>query len=204
MVPEDIDQKSIKLIASEQYDMDHPRFDYDFFETDMAGNADRDSLITGWCCRNGGSDHEGTMIKWNVVSRLGKEAGIICAGARPGVLFVNGEYYGIIQLQEKYTQYNVAAAIGSRKNDITKYEPNEVNSSRFGEYYGKTSYRTLMIRSVRKSLEASVDMTDMLRHYAVNCIMNNIDWPFHNFLSWKCDPGTNSAYADGKGSVFPL
>ena len=27
------------------------------------------------------------MIKWNVVSRLAKEAGIICAGARPGILF---------------------------------------------------------------------------------------------------------------------
>lgn len=194
------DQKSIKLIASEQYDMDHPRFNYDFFETDMAGNRTGQSY-NRLVLRNGGSDHEGTMIKWNVVSRLGKEAGIICAGARPGVLFVNGEYYGIIQLQEKYTQYNVSAAIGSRKNDIIKYEPNEVNSSRFGEYYGKL-HMDLNDPERQESLEASVDMTDMLRHYAVNCIMNNIDWPFHNFLSWKCDTGTNSAYADGKVRFF--
>ena len=194
------DQKSIKLIASEQYDMDHPRFNYDFFETDMAGNTTGQSY-NRLVLRNGGSDHEGTMIKWNVVSRLGKEAGIICAGARPGVLFVNGEYYGIIQLQEKYTRYNVSAAIGSRKNDITKYEPNEVNSSRFGEYYGKL-HGDLNDPERQESLEASVDMTDMLRHYAVNCIMNNIDWPFHNFLSWKCDTGTNSAYADGRVRFF--
>lgn len=32
--------------------------------------------------------------------------------------------------------------------------------------------------------------------------MNNIDWPFHNFLSWKCNTGTNSAYADGKVRFF--
>ncbi len=194
------DQKSIKLIASKKYDMDHPKFDYDFFETDMAGNTTGQSY-NRLVLRNGGSDHEGTMIKWNVVSRLGKEAGIICAGARPGVLFVNGEYYGIIQLQEKYTRYNVSAAIGSRKNDITKFEPNEVNSSRFGEYYGKL-HADLNDPERQASLEASVDMTDMLRHYAVNCIMNNIDWPFHNFLSWKCDTGTNSAYADGKVRFF--
>ena len=194
------DQKSIKLIASKKYDMDHPEFNYDFFETDMAGNTTGQSY-NRLVLRNGGSDHEGTMIKWNVVSRLGKEAGIICAGARPGVLFVNGEYYGIIQLQEKYTRYNVSAAIGSQKKDITKYEPNEVNSSRFGEYYGKL-HADLNDPERQASLEESVDMTDMLRHYAVNCIMNNIDWPFHNFLSWKCDTGTNSAYADGKVRFF--
>ncbi|RHU83281.1 hypothetical protein DXC26_07600 [Clostridiaceae bacterium OM08-6BH] len=194
------DQKSIKLIASKQYDMEHPVFDYDFFDTDMAGNAKGQSY-NRLVLRNGGSDHEGTMIKWNVVSRLGKEAGIVCAGARPGVLFVNGAYYGIIQLQEKYSRYNVASAIGARKQDITKYEPNEINSSRFGEYYGRL-HSDLNDPERQEKLEESVDMTDMLQHYAVNCIMNNVDWPFHNFLSWKCAAGTNSSYADGKVRFF--
>ena len=137
----------------------------------------------------------------DVFSRLGKEAGIVCAGARPGVLFVNGVYYGIIQLQEKYSRYNVASAIGARKQDITKYEPNEINSSRFGEYYGRL-HSDLNDPERQEKLEESVDMTDMLRHYAVNCIMNNVDWPFHNFLSWKCAVGTNSSYADGKVRCF--
>ncbi|MDY3825166.1 MAG: CotH kinase family protein [Lachnospiraceae bacterium] len=194
------DQKSIKLIASKQYDMEHPVFDYDFFDTDMAGNAKGQSY-NRLVLRNGGSDHEGTMIKWNVVSRLGKEAGIVCAGARPGVLFVNGAYYGIIQLQEKYSRYNVASAIGARKQDITKYEPNEINSSRFGEYYGRL-HSDLNDPERQEKLEESVDMTDMLQHYAVNCIMNNVDWPFHNFFSWKCAAGTNSSYADGKVRFF--
>ena len=194
------DQKSIKLIASKQYDMEHPVFDYDFFDTDMAGNAKGQSY-NRLVLRNGGSDHEGTMIKWNVVSRLGKEAGIVCAGARPGVLFVNGAYYGIIQLQEKYSRYNVASAIGARKQDITKYEPNEINSSRFGEYYGRL-HSDLNDPERQEKLEESVDMTDMLQHYAVNCIMNNVDWPFHNFLAWKCAAGTNSSYADGKVRFF--
>lgn len=62
------DQKSIKLIASEQYDMDHPRFNYDFFETDMAGNRTGQSY-NRLVLRNGGSDHEGTMINgmWSAV-----------------------------------------------------------------------------------------------------------------------------------------
>lgn len=194
------DQKSIKLIASKQYNMEHPVFDYDFFDTDMAGNAKGQSY-NRLVLRNGGSDHEGTMIKWNVVSRLGKEAGIVCAGARPGVLFVNGAYYGIIQLQEKYSRYNVASAIGARKQDITKYEPNEINSSRFGEYYGRL-HSDLNDPERQEKLEESVDMMDMLQHYAVNCIMNNVDWPFHNFLAWKCAAGTNSSYADGKVRFF--
>lgn len=193
-------QKSIKLIGSSEYDMDHPTFDYDFFETDMAGNTAGQSY-NRLVLRNGGSDHEGTMIKWNVVSRLAKEAGIICAGARPGILFLNGEYYGIIQLQEKYTSYNIASAIGAQKDDITKYEPNEVNSARFGEYYNRL-HSDLNDPERQEKLETSVDMPDMLRHYAVNLIMNNVDWPFHNFLSWKCADTGTSAYSDGRVRFF--
>ncbi len=194
------DQKSIKLTSSSQYDSEHPTFEYDFFETDMAGNA-TGQTYNRLVLRNGGSDHEGTMIKWNVVSRLAKEAGIICAGARPGILFLNGEYYGIIQLQEKYTRYNVASAIGAQKSDIEKYEPNEVNSSRFGEYYNRL-HADLNDPERQAKLEESVDMPDMLRHYAVNIIMNNVDWPFHNFLSWKCAETSSSVYGDGRVRFF--
>ncbi len=193
-------QKSFKLIGSVEYDREHPTFDYDFFDADMAGNRTGQSY-NRLVLRNGGSDHEGTMLKWNVVSRLAKEAGILCAGARPGILFLNGEYYGIIQLQEKYTAYNIASAIGVQKGDIEKYEPNEINSARFGGYYGRL-HTDLDDPERQEKLEACVDMPDMLRHYAVNLIMNNTDWPFHNFLSWKCAATGSSAYSDGRVRFF--
>lgn len=195
------DQKSIKLIGDSVYDMEHPTFEHDFFEADMAGNESGQSY-NRMVLRNGGTDHNGTMLKWNVVSRLVKEAGIVAAGARPGILFLNGSYYGIIQLQEKYTRYNIAHAIGARKEDIEKYEPNEVNSSRFGEYYGRL-HLDLNDPERQQALEQSVDMTDMLKHYAVNVIMNNVDWPYHNFLSWKCADTSSSVYGDGRVRFFP-
>lgn len=194
------EQKSIKLISGTLYDQEHPTFDYDFFEADMGGNRTNQSY-NRLVLRNGGSDHEGTMIRWNVVSRLGKEAGIICAGARPGILFLNGEYYGIIQLQEKYTRYNTAYAIGAQKGDIEKYEPNEINTARFGGYYNRL-HQDLNDPERRALLEESVDMPDMLRHYAVNLIMNNVDWPYHNFLAWKCANTGSSAYADDRVRFF--
>ena len=167
------DQKSIKLISGGEYDLEHPTFDCDFFPSDMAGNETGQSY-NRLVLRNGGSDHEGTMLKWNVVSRLGKEAGIVCAGARPGILFLNGAYYGIIQLQEKYTRYNTAHAIGAQKADVEKFEPNEINSARFGGYYNRL-HMDLNDPERQQALEESVDMTDMLKHYAVNLIMNNVD-----------------------------
>lgn len=196
----EFDQKSIKLISDSAYDPEHPTFEYDFFETDMAGNGSGQSY-NRLVLRNGGSDHEGTMLKWNVASRLGKASGIVCAGARPGILFLNGSYYGIIQLQEKYTRYNIAHAIGAQKDDIEKYEPNEINSARFGGYYNQLR-QDLNDMERRASLEEQVDVEDMLKHYAVNLIMNNVDWPYHNFLSWKCMETGSSAYGDGKVRFF--
>lgn len=196
----EFDQKSIKLISNAVYDPEHPTFDYDFFETDMVGN-EKGQSYNRLVLRNGGSDHNGTMLKWNVVSRLGKDSGIVCAGARPGVLFLNGEYYGVIQLQEKYTRYNIAHAIGAQKDDIEKYEPNEINSARFGGYYNQL-HQDLNDPGRMESLEERVDMTDMLKHYAVNLVMNNVDWPYHNFLSWKCMEASSSTYGDGKVRFF--
>ncbi len=193
-------QKSFKLISDSVYDPEHPTFEYDFFETDMAGN-EKGQSYNRLVLRNGGSDHEGTMLKWNVVSRLGKDSGMVCAGARPGILFLNGSYYGIIQLQEKYTRYNIAHAIGAQKDDIEKYEPNEINSARFGGDYNQLR-QDLNDPKRMESLERQVDMTDMLKHYAVNLIMNNVDWPYHNFLSWKCAETSSSAYGDGKVRFF--
>lgn len=193
-------QKSFKLISDSVYDPEHPTFEYDFFETDMAGN-EKGQSYNRLVLRNGGSDHEGTMLKWNVVSRLGKDSGMVCAGARPGILFLNGSYYGIIQLQEKYTRYNIAHAIGAQKDDIEKYEPNEINSARFGGYYNQLR-QDLNDPKRMESLERQVDMTDMMKHYAVNLIMNNVDWPYHNFLSWKCAETSSSAYGDGKVRFF--
>ncbi len=194
------EQKSIKMISSTLYDEEHATFDYDFFESDMGGNRTGQSY-NRLVLRNGGSDHKGSMIRWNVVSRLGKEAGIVCAGARPGVLFLNGTYYGLIQLQEKYTRYNTAQALGAQKDDIEKFEPNEINSARFGGYYNPL-HQDLNDPERRQKLEECVDTSDMLRHYAVNLIMNNVDWPYHNFLSWKCAKSSSSLYGDGRVRFF--
>ena len=56
----------------------------------------------------------------------------------------------------------------------------------------------------RASLEEQVDVEDMLKHYAVNLIMNNVDWPYHNFLSWKCMETGSSIYGDGKSTFFSV
>lgn len=188
------DQKSIKLISGREYDPDHGTFDCDFFETDMGGNRTGQSY-NRLVLRNGGNDHNGTMIRWNVVSRLAKDAGMICAGARPGVLFLNGSYYGIIQLQEKYTRYNIAHALGAREQDVEKFQQEESYSSRFGGYYGRL-HEDLNDPERQEKLETSVDLPDMLRYYAMNIMMNNLDWPYNNYLSFRCAKNSVSAYGD--------
>lgn len=188
------DQKSIKLISGREYDPDHETFDYDFFDADMGGNKTGQSY-NRLVLRNGGNDHNGTMIRWNVVSRLAREAGMICAGARPGVLFLNGEYYGIIQLQEKYTRYNIAHALRAREQDVEKFQQEESYSSRFGGYYSRL-HEDLNDPERQEKLETSVDIQDMLRYYAMNIMMNNLDWPYNNYLSFRCAKNSVSAYGD--------
>ena len=51
--------------------------------------------------RNGGQDRDHTFLLWNVLSPLAKESGLIhVADAIPAIVYLNGEYYSYMCLQQ--------------------------------------------------------------------------------------------------------
>ena len=45
--------------------------------------------------------------------------------ARPVTVYLNGEYYGLLQMQDSYSSYNLAQQLHVEKYEVEKFESSE-------------------------------------------------------------------------------
>jgi len=207
---------SLKVLAGKEYDPDHPSFQYDIFHyyntngTLFPHVQEFNNLVF----RNGGNEYnagskdpeqKGTMLRWNVGSRLADEAGFFAAGARPAMVFLNGEFYSVAQLQDSYNRHNIGAKTILNKDDIELYKDAEkacTEAAGYADLY--YSYPAIqaspILRSENQSaLEQIVSLDDMFSYYAFQVLVNNTDFPKKNYAIWRyTGEDQDSPFSDGK------
>lgn len=207
---------SLKVLAGKEYDDAHPSFQYDIFRysnirgTQFAHIQDFNNMVF----RNGGNEYNagtgdpqqrGTMLRWNIGNRLADEAGYMTAGARPAMVFLNGEFYCVAQLQDTYNRHNTGARTLLDKNRIEIYKDSEKACTEDGGYqnlyYSYPDIASSPILSVQnqRELEEIVSLDDMFSYYAFELLLNNTDYPKKNYAIWRyTGEPSDTIYDDGK------
>ncbi len=207
---------SLKVLAGKEYDSAHPSFTYDIFRyyntkgTPFPHIQDFNNMVF----RNGGNeynagiakpDQKGTMLRWNIGSRLADEAGYMTAGARPAILFLNGELYAVTQLQDTYNRYNTAAKTRLNKDSLQIWKDSELACTQYGGYqdlyysYPDLTASPILLSENQEELEDMVSIDDMFSYYAFEVLVNNTDYPKKNYAIWRYnDTPQEASYADGK------
>ncbi len=207
---------SLKVLAGTKYDSRHPSFSYDIFHyyntrgTEFPHIQDFNNLVF----RNGGNeynagarepDQRGTMLRWNVGSRLADEAGYMTAGARPAMVFLNGELYCVAQLQDTYNKHNTSAKTRLGKNFLQICKDTERACTQVGGYedlyysYPAIEKSPILSAENQNTLEQTVSMNDMFSYYAFELLLNNTDFPKKNYAIWRyTGERTDAPYSDGK------
>lgn len=214
---------SLKVLADREYDKAHPSFQCDIFSyyneagTQFSHVQEFNNLVF----RNGGNeynkgasdpDQKGSMLRWNVGSRLADEAGFMVAGARPALIFLNGRFYSVAQLQDTYNRFNTASKTQLRKDSLEIYKDAERACTIMGGYedlyysYPDISSSPLLLPENQKKLEETVSVADMFSYYAFEVLVNNTDFPKKNYAIWRYNDadsaGADSPFADGKFRFF--
>lgn len=118
-------QKSLRLYARNQYGGN--RFEAPFFGEDHRSSFRR--LIL----RNAGQDsmESGTMFRDGLMQSLVQHKEHLATQAfRPTVVFINGEYWGIHNLRERYDRHYLGSTFGADPDNVDYLEGNaEVNPS---------------------------------------------------------------------------
>ena len=151
--------------------------------------------------RSGAQDLVDTKIRSSVVSRLCEEASFFgCSPTRRVIVFLNGEFYSIADMQASYTDTFLGDRFSLPNDQLVEKEKGSEESV-LNSFGIRDLFRADLNRSEnREALEKRVDMDDYLRYYAVQILTGNTDWPDNNYEAWRYlgmeVPGNQ--YTDGR------
>jgi hypothetical protein len=154
--------------------------------------------------RNGGNDTEYTKFYDVFVQSLVSDRKFTTQAAIPCVLYLNGEYWGPYNLQEKYSDNYLEYKFGVNKDNVMSFESGELDegiASDWQFYNELMSYKDkdMTIPSNYAAFCALFDIQSYIDYFAAQIYVYNEDWPQNNFQLWRVrnvEPG--NPYGDGK------
>ena len=180
--------KSLNLYARKQYDGNNV-FNYDFF-----GQGYQVSKVTLF---TGGDDDISKAHDYVVSTLLARAgSGIATMDYKPYVMFLDGEYWGVYWLTEKYDERYVANHYGLDKDDVVLIKNNELSVGDESDYedYMQTItafYDTDFSDPANYEWACEyLDMDNMIEYYAALIYISRYgDWPGNNWACWRSKAG---------------
>lgn len=187
--------RSMSFYAREEYDEDG-RFYADLFGTDY--RADTITLFAG------GDDYS-AKLRDKLVSELVKDRNFVTMNYKPYAMFLDGEYWGIYWLTEKYDSAFLGYSYQVEKDDVVMIKNGQVEEGTEEDLALYTDMRDFIAGtdfSVPGNFEEACDVIDMqsfIDYFAVEIYIARAgDWPTGNFALWRTRRDGGEGYKDGK------
>lgn len=152
--------------------------------------------------RNSGNDCGVSHLRDAFIQRLSKGLNISTQAYRPAMLFINGEYWGIYNIREryddKYVQYhfgvtdtNVALLEAPWPIGLPNCSPYEISE---GTQADADDFQALFEYAINNDLSNStafnyvasrLDVDSIMDYFIVESFVTNQDWPGNNVKIWK-------------------
>jgi hypothetical protein len=154
--------------------------------------------------RNGGNDTDYTKFYDVFVQSLVSNRNFTTQTAVPCVLYLNGEYWGPYNLQEKYSDHYLEQKFGVNRNNVISVETGELDegiASDMNLFWDLMNRRNqdMSIPANYAAFCEVMDIQSFIDYFAAEIYVYNEDWPHNNFQLWRVrnvEPG--NPYGDGK------
>lgn len=184
-------QKGFNLYAGEQYGNSGITCFWDPSESEL----DSFSLITQF---------DDVKVKEWLTSCLADELEIGNLQCYPCSAFLNGEYWGVYFISEKYDENYFMRHYDINRDNLIMVKNDEISiggTEDISEYEKLKDY----VKSHDMSLDANldglfqmVDLDSFLDYYCFECYINNTDWPNNNYALWRTRIEEDKDLADKK------
>lgn len=185
-------QKTLRLYARSEYGKGRLR--YRFFPTKAVDDFDRILL------RNAGNDWWAGLLRDPVLQTLVQHLPFETQHYQPGVVFVNGEYWGLHNFRDRLDAQHLATHHGIPPEQVVVQENNGALVE--GAPGADAPFHDFMARVRRGELksrpdfERYVDVDGYLDYLITQMYAANTDWPQNNVLFWRY-AGPSPAAAPG-------
>ncbi|MFY0601550.1 MAG: CotH kinase family protein [Cyclobacteriaceae bacterium] len=140
--------------------------------------------------RNSGNDWNRSMFRDGLMNTLVDES-IDKQAFRPSVVYLNGEYWGILNIREKVNEDFLASHRDEKANEISILEQEgtvvEGNSDHFTTLRNYIQSNDLSLASNYEYVQTQMDVQNFIKYQVVNIFVDNTDWPGNNIKFWKAD-----------------
>ena len=228
-----LSQRSFRLTArttdyfdTTRYDGD-TKFRYKLFEGRLKDNGKEMKSYDSFILRNGGNDslltptepYRATFMRDGIAAVIAQEAApeILNMNYKPVIVFLNGEYYGILNMREHQNDNMVRNVYDIDDKENITIISSELDTSRGSRYDGTwfyyeqgsgpdgelEEYEQLLSDIIDGKLTydevaAQIDLDNFMKFCAVNLFLCNTDWPHNNIKLWRYCGELGEGVRDGK------
>ena len=185
-------QKSLRLYARSDYDW-NPDISYPLFPGHTQAATGEPLLnFKRLILRSSGDDWFHTMFKDALVQSLYSDRKVDRQAYRPSVVFINGEYWGIHNIRERYDDWYVSSHYGIDREDVViLVNDATVNTGRpsdhqhYSNMRREAAERDLSEEQHLAYIKTLMDVDNYLRYKALHVYAANADWPHNNIRYWR-------------------
>ena len=177
--------KSYRLYARSEYD-DKNTFNYQFFKDKDIDEFKKIIL------RNGGQSYQYTFMGEAFAQSLLKPLDLDIQYSSPIILFINGEYFGIRNVRDRFdTDYlKMHYGIDETQSTILTGHAYLEDGSRRGQAHYQQLYNYVTLRQINslksyQKIERWMDIDNYIDYMIAELYMGNVDWPQNNILYWR-------------------
>lgn len=196
----ELPQKALRLYADRGYD-DTEKIEYNIFPDlkDISGKE-----ITSFkrlILRNAGNDCLNTMLRDGITHSLVSHMNLDTQAYRPSILFLNGEYWGIHNIRERYDNIYFASHYGLDKDKVSLIEfpfmfpydgvlnINEGTEEDAKAYKNDIAHyinsNDMSSKSAYEYIKTKMDIDNYINYQIANIYFANLDWLKNNVTIWK-------------------
>ena len=132
------------------------------------------------------------MLRDTFVQSLVSDIRLATQASRPVVTFLNGEYWGIYTLQERYDEYYLFNHYGVKPNEAVilrlngvLYRGNPDDEKRYSSLLSFISKNPLSESQNYRYVQTQIDVDNYIDYLITEIYAGNNDWPHNNIYFWR-------------------
>ncbi|MCB0281649.1 MAG: CotH kinase family protein [Calditrichaeota bacterium] len=174
-------QKSMSVFFRGEYG--NPSLKYKLFKNSEI--SEYESFIL----RNSGNDWDATAMRDAFMQSLLDDIDVDKQNYRPVAVYLNGEYWGILNIREKINEHFIASHHNTDPDNINLLENQGVavtgNASEYNTFLSGLQSLNLSTSQGFEFLTSHIDLDEFLNYQIAQIYFNNTDWPGNNIKFWK-------------------
>ena len=184
--------KSMVFYANKRFDPDHKQFQYEFFPDQKPGIT----KFKAFSLRDGGNDFGDLYFRDAIIQRtMGAHTDLDWQACRTAVLYINGEYMGMLNIRERSNAENIFSNYNGLEDiDMVEISHEQVNGQdlfieelKEGTMDSYEAFKAFYSQKGHTLAEYQewIDVDEYLTVAAMDLFYGNVDWPGNNTVLWR-------------------